>query len=119
MARLARALALVGLLCGILFLGPVAARDTSPRSLNAKRDEVVKRWQHSSHGRHRGRHGRRHGATAPPTVKNITFTNPKASGAYARVYAFLVSLLMRFQSSMWMAHPFLSSTLMSARRGLA
>ena len=117
MARLARALALVGLLCGILFLGPVAARDTSPSSLNAKRDEVVKRWQHSAHGRNRGRHGRR--APAPPKVKNITFKNPKASGAYARVYAFLVSLLMRFQSSTWMAHPFLWSTLMLARRGLA
>ena len=118
MARLARTLALVSLLCGILFLGPVAARHTSPSSLNAKRDEVVKRWQHSAHKQNRASHARRAAAQAPPKVKTITFKNPKASGVYAKVYAFLV-FLMRFQSSMWMAHPFLPSTSMLARRGLA
>jgi hypothetical protein len=36
----------------------------------------------------RCRHPRRATDTSPPSrVKNITFTNPKASGAYARVHA--------------------------------
>lgn len=117
MTRLAHVLALVGLLCGTLFSAHVAARDTSSRFLHDKRLEAVKRWES---GRNRATNARRatdgHGP-APPRVKNITFTNPEASSAYARMYASLVPSLNRFQSTTWMANPFLSSTLMLARRG--
>jgi len=117
MTRLAHVLALVGLLCGILLSAPVAARDTSPRSVHDKRLEAVKRWQSD---RNRATKVRRAAdGPAPPSVKNITFTNPKASSVYARIYASLVPSLTRFQSTTSMANPFLSSTLMLARRGRA
>ncbi|KAI0254191.1 alpha/beta-hydrolase [Lactifluus subvellereus] len=82
MTRLSRALALLALLCGTLFSGPVsvAARDTSVESLNAKRLEAVKRWELSARGRNGGGNARR--TPAPPKVKNITFSNPKASHFY-------------------------------------
>jgi hypothetical protein len=92
MARLSRALALLSLLGGTLFVG-TAARTVGPslRSLNAKRLEAAKRWEHSARGRNgaaRGGDTSRATDTSPASrVKNITFTNPKASGAYARVYA--------------------------------
>jgi len=50
----------------------VASRDTSLRSLNAKRHQAVERWELSARGA--GTNARR-----APTVKNITFSNPKAS----------------------------------------
>jgi len=116
MTRLAPVLALVGLLCGVLLSAPVAARDTSSGFLHHKRLEAVKRWQSS---RNLATNARR--ATddpAPPSVKNITFTNPKASSAYPRIYASL-GTVTRFQSITSMANPFHSSILMLARRGRA
>jgi hypothetical protein len=88
MARLSRALALLSLLGGTLFVD-TAARviDLSLRSLNAKRLEAAKRWEYSARGRDGSGDLRRATDTsAPSRVKNITFTNPKASGAYARVH---------------------------------
>ncbi|KAH9175718.1 alpha/beta-hydrolase [Lactarius sanguifluus] len=81
MARLTRTLALVGLLCGALFAAePVAARDTSVGALNTKRHEAVKRWERSARGPNSAGNVRRATDTpAPPRVKNITFSNPKAS----------------------------------------
>jgi hypothetical protein len=86
MARLSRALALLSILGGTLLVGSlgtvaVAAIDPSLRSLNAaKRLEAAKRWGHSA--RRDGTAGLRVRDTSPPSsVKNITFTNPKASGA--------------------------------------
>ena len=74
------ALRLVSFLCGLLFLGPVETRDTSPQFLNAKRLEAVKRWEPTARGRNRVS-GSRRGTDGPahPEVKNITFTNPDAS----------------------------------------
>ena len=90
MARLIRALALLSLLGVTLFVG-TAARiiDPSLRSLNAKRLEAAKRWEFSARGRNGAVDPRRATETSPPSgVKNITFTNPKASGAYARAHVF-------------------------------
>ena len=89
MARLSRVLTLLSLLCGTLFgtlfFGRVAARDTSLRFLNAKRLEAAKRWEVSAHGRRGANDLRRATDTSPPSrVKNITFNDPKASGACAR-----------------------------------
>ena len=86
MARLSRAFALLSLLGGTLLVAGTAARaaiDPSLRSLNAKRLEAGKRWGYSARGRD-GAGDRRAIDTSPSSkVKNITFTNPKASGAYA------------------------------------
>ncbi len=81
MARLTRTLALVGLLYAALFAAePVAARDTSVGYLNTKRHEAVKRWELSARGPNSAGNARRSTDTpAPPRVKNITFSNPKAS----------------------------------------
>ena len=120
MTRLTHAFALLGcLLCGILVLGPVAARDISPRSLNAKRLEAVKRWESVARGRGRGASNTRRGTDNPALsrAKNITFTNPEASSAYPTVHTYPISSLMHFQSSMSMAPPFHSSTLTLARPG--
>jgi hypothetical protein len=102
MARLSRALALLSLLGGTLLVGTVARAMTgsSLGSLNAKRLEVAKRRsEYSSRGN--GGALRRAADTSPPSrVKNITFTNPKASGAYARVHALprlFVSLAFTFR----------------------
>jgi hypothetical protein len=86
MARLSRALALLSLLGGTLFVGTAAhAIDPSLRSLNAKRLEAAKRWEYSARGRNGAGDLRRATDTSPPSrVKNITFTNPKASSAYSR-----------------------------------
>jgi carboxypeptidase D len=86
MTGLSYALALVGLLCAALLSGPVAvvARDTSVKSFHAKRLEAIKRWELSARGHDSEGNARR--ATdkpAPPRVKNITFSNPKASSEYA------------------------------------
>jgi carboxypeptidase D len=82
--RLGHALVLVSLLCGTLLLEPVAARDTSPRSLNTKRLEALK-LRESANAR------RATDTSAPSGVKNFTFTNPKASGAYAGIHALFIS----------------------------
>jgi hypothetical protein len=119
MTRLTPSFALVSLLCGLLFWRPVAARDISPRSLNAKRLEAVKHWEPIARGRSRANDTRRDtDGPAPPRVKNITFTNPEASGVYTNVFAYLVSSLMLLQGSMSMARPFLlsSSTLVHPGR---
>ncbi|KAF8470497.1 alpha/beta-hydrolase [Russula ochroleuca] len=79
MTRLSHALVLFSLLYGTLFLGPVAARGTSLRSLNAKRLEIVKHRELSDHGRSGAGNARRATDTSPSRVKNITFSNPKAS----------------------------------------
>jgi carboxypeptidase D len=92
MIRLCHALVLVSLLYGTLFkfLEPVAARDNSLRSLNTKRFEAMKRRE-SSHSRNVASHARRATDTSAPQVKNISFSNPKASGAYATDHAFVYS----------------------------
>ncbi|KAI9466665.1 alpha/beta-hydrolase [Lactarius psammicola] len=78
--RLTHTLALVGLLCGVLFAEPAAARVTSPKFLNAKRLEAVNHRELSARGPSAEREVRRAtGTAAPPRVKNITFSNPKAS----------------------------------------
>ncbi|KAI0269344.1 hypothetical protein BC834DRAFT_967969 [Gloeopeniophorella convolvens] len=85
MARLSRALALAGLLCGALFAEPVAARSlssVSPTVINAKRREALKRWELAARGPDAGNARRDEDKVAPPRVKNITFTNPKASQFY-------------------------------------
>ena len=86
MIRLSHALALLSLLCGSLFWGPVAARDTSLMHLNAKRLEAAKRWESSARGRNGASDARRRAAdtSGPSSVKNITFSNPKASGALSQ-----------------------------------
>jgi len=117
MTRLAHVLALVGLLCGILFSAPVAARNPSQRFLHDKHLEAVKRRES---GRNRATNAHRAiDDPAPTRVKNITFKNPKASGAYASICASLIPSLTRFQSTTWMEKLFLWSPLMLARRGRA
>jgi hypothetical protein len=126
---LAFALALVSLLCGTLSSGPashgvlVAARDTSPEYLNAKRLEAVERWRRSARDQSGASNARRATDTsAPPRVKNITFSNPKASREYNPNLKSIRTpssrrLMCFLKSSTSMARPFLSSTLMLARRG--
>jgi hypothetical protein len=100
--RLSHALTLVGLLCGMLV--------TSPRVLNAKRLEGVKRWEPHKFGRGPSAEGEARRAmdtAAPSRVKNITFSNPKASRAYARLGELASLCLTRLQSSSWMVPPFL------------
>jgi carboxypeptidase D len=76
MTRLIHTLVLFSMLYGH-FWGPVAARDTS---LRAKRLEVAKHWESSVRSRNSANNVRRATDTsAPPRVKNITFSNPKAS----------------------------------------
>ena len=87
MARLSLALALLSLLCGTLFAG-TAARSADRSSRSLKRLEAAKRLESSAHSRSGASNQRRATDTSSPRVKNITFTNTKASGAYARVHAF-------------------------------
>ena len=88
MVGLSHAFALLSLLGGTLLASVVgtaarAATNPSMRSLNPKRLEAGKRWGYSARGRD-GAGDRRATDTSPPSkVKNITFTNPKASGAYS------------------------------------
>jgi hypothetical protein len=88
MTPLSHALVLFSLLYG-LFWRPVTARDTS---LRVKRLEVAKHWESSSRSRNSANKVRRATDTsAPPRVKNITFSNPRASGAYAWVHVLPLS----------------------------
>ena len=93
MTHLSYALVLFSLLFRIYSWGPVAAvaaRDTSLRSLNAKRLEVAKHWELSARGRN-GDAARRPADTSTASrVKNITFSNPRASRAYASVHVLLL-----------------------------
>ncbi|KAI0301889.1 Alpha/Beta hydrolase protein [Multifurca ochricompacta] len=83
MIRLSSTLSLVGLLYLTLFLRPIAARDTSMVTLNAKRLAAVERWRLSARGLNvEGNARRSTDATTSPRVKNITFRNPKASRFY-------------------------------------
>jgi carboxypeptidase D len=69
-------LILVGLLLAAFFVAEplaVAARVNSARSLSKKRQEAVKRWELPA---------RAPSSTAPSGVKNITFSNFKASRMY-------------------------------------
>jgi carboxypeptidase D len=112
MARFSLALALLSLLGGTLFASVgTAALATGPslrsESLNTgtrRGLEAAKRWGRSAasaRGLSRTGNSRRDAAPSPPSrVKNITFTNPMASGAYARVHAlppfFLSHVLLEF-----------------------
>ncbi|KAF8505431.1 Alpha/Beta hydrolase protein [Russula emetica] len=83
MIRLGKALTLVSLLCATIFSGPVVAWHPSPKSLSAKRLEAVKRLETPARRAGAGNHARRATETSTPSgVKNITFSNPKASEFY-------------------------------------
>jgi len=92
MTRLICILALVGSLCGVLFLAPfVVARDTSSKSLSARRLEAMHRWESSARDRTgEGKARRATDAPAPARVKNITFSNAKAARACATVESLCV-----------------------------
>jgi carboxypeptidase D len=96
----ALALALFGLLCGTLVSKPVAARDTSRRSSNAKRRDAAKRWEEAVHGNDARNARRATDTSAPAGVKNITFSNPKASrectSAHVLFILFCLMLLSEF-----------------------
>ena len=103
---------LVGLLCGVFV--------TSPTVLNASAKHL--------HGlNHRFAHGpsakvevlRDTDGAVPAGVKNITFSNPKASRTYARLGELASLCLTPLQSSTWMVGPFLTSSSTSVRHGLA
>lgn len=112
MIRLTHSLTLVCLLYGVLV--------TSPRVLNAKHLQGMKRWELAARGPNTEGEARRATDTAAPAkVRNITFSNPKASRAYARLRELASFCLTRLQSSMWMVRPFLKSSLTPVHHGLA
>ncbi|KAN0140071.1 alpha/beta-hydrolase [Lactarius tabidus] len=76
--RLTHTLTLVVLLCGVLVAETVAVRVDSG-TLHTKRLEGVKRLDHSARSPSPGGEARAADTAAPPRVKNITFTNQKAS----------------------------------------
>lgn len=92
MTRPSCILALVGSLCGALFLASfVVARDTSPKPLSARRLEAMQRWESSTRDRTGEDKARRAAdGPAPARVKNITFSNPKAARACATVESLCV-----------------------------
>lgn len=84
--RLTHTLTLVALLCGVLFEESVAARATSPGVLNVHPLKAMKQRELSVRGPGAGGEARRSTDTAePPRVKNITFSNQKASRTYPRL----------------------------------
>jgi carboxypeptidase D len=87
-------LALVGSLCAVLFLAPfVLARDTSSKSLSARRLEAMHRWESSAHDRTDEGEARRATDAPPPArMKNITFSNAKAARACVTVGSLCVVL---------------------------
>ena len=109
--RLSHPLTLVGLLCGVLV--------TSPRLLNARQLNGMRHWELPGRGTSTEGEERRDTDAAPPRVKNITFSNPKASRAYARLEELASLRLTRFQSSTWMVRRFLKSHLTSVHHGRA
>ena len=73
-------------------MGPISARGASLGSLNAKRLEIAKHRESSERARNSTSNARRATDTSAPSgVKNITFSNPRASGAYAWVHALHLS----------------------------
>ena len=105
MIRLGKALTLVSLLCATIFSGHVVA-DYPPslESLSARRLEAMKRLETSARRAGTG-DARRDTQTSTPQVKNITFSNPKASRAFTRRRSsFFPSSLS--QTTMWMAERF-------------
>jgi hypothetical protein len=88
MIRPRKLLTLVSLLCATIFSGSVVAWHPSLRSLSAKRLEAVKLRETSARRAGAGN------ARRATRAKNITFSNPKASGAYARVHAFTLFFLL-------------------------
>src|SRR5712671_2692266 len=85
MTCLSHSLALLSLFCGTLLWQLAAARDTSPAFLKAKHLEAVKRWELSARGRSDGTRRATDDTVTLPGVKNITFSNPKASRTLARI----------------------------------
>jgi hypothetical protein len=106
MIRLGKTLTLVSLLCATIFLGPVVAWHPSLRSLSAKRLEAVKLRETSARRAGAGNARRATETSTPSGVKNITFSNPKASGAHVMVHASFVLYSHRVQSSTWMVEAF-------------
>jgi carboxypeptidase D len=86
MTRLGKALTQVSLLCATILSVPVVAWHPSPRSLNAKRLEAVKRRETSARQAAAGNARRATDTSTSSGVQNITFLNPKVSGAFARVH---------------------------------
>jgi hypothetical protein len=83
--RLSHTLTLITLLCGMLVAENVAAL-VDPGVLHAKRLEALKPWEPSSRSPSSEGEARRAADTAAPSrVKNITFSNQKASRAYIRL----------------------------------
>ena len=83
MTRLGKALTLVSLLCATIFSGPVAAEyPPSLRSLSEKRLEAMKRLETSARRAGTGDARRDTETSTTSRVKNITFSNPKASRAF-------------------------------------
>jgi hypothetical protein len=89
MIRLGKALTLVGLLWATIFSGPVVTVAWHPSSslgsLSAKRLEAVKLRETSARRASAGNARRAAETSTPSGVKNITFSNPKASGVYAMI----------------------------------
>ncbi|KAI0059324.1 alpha/beta-hydrolase [Artomyces pyxidatus] len=79
MAPLLRSLAVTGLLCASFLSDLVAARETSPRAIAAKREAAVNGWDKAKHGPDAAGHLERLAKGQASTVKNITFSNPEAS----------------------------------------
>jgi carboxypeptidase D len=90
MIRLGNVLTLLSLLSTTVFSGPVVARHPVLRSLSAKHLEAVERVETSARQAGADNARRATETSTPSGVKNITFSNPKASGAYARVHASFV-----------------------------
>jgi hypothetical protein len=110
MIRLGKALTLVSLLCATIFSGPVVAWHSSLKSLSAKRLEAVKRLETSARRAGVGNARRATETSTSSGVKNITFSNPKASGTYASRGFTRRSSFFSFsycvQSSTWMVEAF-------------
>lgn len=101
MIRLGEAVTLVSLLWATIFSGPVVARHHSPKALGEKRLEALERWETSARQVGAGNHTRlARRASTSSGVQNITFSNPLASRAYARVhasFAFFIYLIFAFR----------------------
>ena len=109
MIRLGKALTLVSLLSATIFSGPAVASwhsSISPGSLSAKRLKAVKLREAPARRSGAG-NVRRAGETSTHSgVKNITFSNPKASGAYYYLVHASFVLSYRVQSSTWTVEAF-------------
>lgn len=77
-----RALTLASVLCAVFLSDVAALKQVKPHDINAKRHAAAKRFEPARRGPDWEGHLKRRAAGQASTVKNITFTNPKASGAY-------------------------------------